>query len=152
MAVMQQQYGNNLIAPYGQNGYSPFFNGKNSYNQQTAEAAINNLVWVQGIEGAKALMLPPNSRVICLDSEIENRMYIKISDELGATKLRKFDFNEITDEVVEKSSDLSNYVRKDELQKLLEELLPAREEVIVNDSTISTTQPAVVKRTVQSNK
>lgn len=29
------QYGNNLIAPYGQNGYSHFFNGQNyNYNSQ----------------------------------------------------------------------------------------------------------------------
>lgn len=143
------QYGNNLIAPYGQNGYSPFFNGKNQYSQnQQMESPLNNLLWVQGIEGAKALMIPPNSRIICLDSEIENRAYIKISDELGVTKLRKFDLTEVIDEEI-KSDNLSNYVRKDELQQLLEELLPKREEVIINESAVSTTQqPAPVRRTV----
>lgn len=142
------QYGNNLIAPYGQNGYSPFFNGKNQYTpNQTIENPLNNLLWVQGIEGAKALMIPPNSRIICLDSEIENRAYIKISDELGVTKLRKFNLTEVVDEEI-KQDNLSNYVRKDELQQLLEDLLPKREEVIINEPAVSTTQqPVTVRRT-----
>ena len=140
-------YGNNLNAPYGQNGYSPYFYGKN-YNQypQQNETPTNNLLWVQGIEGAKALMLPPNSKIICLDSEIDNRAYIKIADELGATKLRKFELTEITDAETT-SKDLSDYVRKDELQELIMTLLPGKE-VIVDEQPIQSTQPTVVRRTV----
>lgn len=143
------QYGNNLIAPYGQqNDYSPFFYGRNGIQQQQNNTPpTNNLLWVQGIEGAKALMLPPNSKVICLDSEIENRAYIKTSDDLGATRLRKFELTEVNDAETT-SNALSDYVRKDELQQLLIDLLPKREEVIVDESTVPTTQPAVVKRTV----
>lgn len=144
------QYGNNLSTPYGTQDYSPFFNGRNNMNM-TNQSPSNNLLWVQGIEGAKALMLPPNSKIICLDSEIENRMYIKIADELGATKLRKFQITEIVDEE-QPSHNLSEYVRKDELQQLITELIPQREEVVVNDATIPTTQPAVVRRTVTSSK
>ena len=141
-------YGNNLNAPYGQAGYSPYFYGKN-YNQyqQQQETPTNNLLWVQGIEGAKALMLPPNSKVICLDSEIENRAYIKISDELGATKLRKFDIIEVFEDAGTTSKDLSDYVRKDELQELIMTLLPGKE-VIVDEQPIQSTQPTVVRRTV----
>lgn len=140
-------YGNNLNAPYGQAGYSPYFYGKN-YNQypQQNETPTNNLLWVQGIEGAKALMLPPNSKIICLDSEIDNRAYIKIADELGATKLRKFELTEIT-EAETTSKDLSDYVRKDELQELIMTLLPGKE-VIVDEQPIQSTQPTVVRRTV----
>ena len=144
------QYGNNLSTPYGVQDYSPFFNGRNNMNM-TNQAPSNNLLWVQGLEGAKALMLPPNSKIICLDSEIENRMYIKVADELGATKLRKFQITEILNEE-KPSNNLADYVRKDELQKLLTELIPQREEVVVNDTTVSTTQPAVVKRTITSSK
>lgn len=121
------QYGNNLSTPYGVQDYSPFFNGRNNMNM-TNQAPSNNLLWVQGLEGAKALMLPPNSKIICLDSEIENRMYIKVADELGATKLRKFQITEILNEE-KPSNNLADYVRKDELQKLLTELIPQREEV-----------------------
>ena len=144
------QYGNNLSTLYGVQDYSPFFNGRNNINM-TNQAPSNNLLWVQGLEGAKALMLPPNSKIICLDSEIENRMYIKVADELGATKLRKFQITEILDEE-KPSNNLADYVRKDELQKLLTELIPQREEVVVNDTAVSTTQPAVVKRTITSSK
>ena len=142
------QYGNNLIAPYGQTGYSPFFNGQN-YNRQQ-ESPSNNLLWVQGIEGAKALMLPPNSKIICLDSDTENRAYIKVTDELGASKLRKFDLIEVNDAETT-SNDLSNYVRKDELQQLLIDLLPVKE-VVENEPAVSTTQPtAAIVRRVSSN-
>lgn len=145
------QYGNNLNAPYGQTGYSPYFFGKN-YNQyqQQQETPTNNLLWVQGIEGAKALMLPPNSKIICLDSEIDNRAYIKIADELGATKLRKFELTEITDAETT-SKDLSDYVRKDELQELIMTLLPGKE-VIVDEQPIQSTQPTVVRRTVAAKQ
>ena len=147
-AMNMNQYGNNLIAPYGQNGYSPFFYGRNSTTAE--QSPTNNLLWVQGLEGAKALMLPPNSKVICLDSEIENRAYIKIADELGATKLRLFDLAEVTDAATT-SNDLSDYVRKDELQQLIIELLPQKE-VIEDESAVSTTQPAVVRRTITTSK
>ena len=142
-------YGNNLNAPYGQNGYSPYFYGKNynQYQPQQQETPTNNLLWVQGIEGAKALMLPPNAKIICLDSEIENRAYIKIADELGATKLRKFELTEIIEDAGTTSKDLSDYVRKDELQELLMTLLPGKE-VVVDEQPIQSTQPTVVRRTV----
>lgn len=145
------QYGNNLGTPYGTQDYSPFFYGRNNMNMTNNQPPSNNLLWVQGIEGAKALMLPPNSKIICLDSEIENRAYIKIADELGATKLRKFELTEIVDEQ-QPSQNLADYVRKDELQKLITDLIPQREEVIVNDSTVSTAQPAVIRRTVSTAK
>ena len=141
------QFGNNLNAPYGQNDYSQFFYGKNQYGQQQQQN-MNNLLWVQGIEGAKALMLPPNAKVICLDSETENRAYIKIADELGATKLRKFDLIEVTDAETT-SNDLSDYVRKDELQSLLSDIIHQEKEVIVNEPAVSTTQPAVTRRVIQ---
>lgn len=146
-----QQYGNSLMSPYGQD-YSNFFGSRGmagSYNTMPSQNAVNNLVWVQGIEGAKALMLQPNAKVIMLDSEIENRAYIKIADELGATKLRKFELTEIIDE--EQPAKLSEYVRKDELQSLIMSILPQPtiiEKEVENESIISTTKP-IIKRTVQ---
>lgn len=139
------QYGNNLIAPYGQNGYSHFFNGQNyNYNRPQQEQPANNLLWVQGIEGAKALMLPANSKIICLDSEIENRAYIKVADELGATKLRKFNLIEVTEEEPT-SNNLTDYVRKDELQELILGLFPKNgKEDAINESTVQPTQPTTV--------
>lgn len=147
-----QQYGNSLMSPYGQD-YSGFFGSRGmagNYSTMPVQGLNNNLVWVQGIEGAKALMLQPNAKVIMLDSEIENRAYIKIADELGATKLRKFDLIEIVDD--EQPAKLSDYVRKDELQSLIMSILPQQNtiesEVVDNEPTVSTTKPIVKRTTV----
>ena len=94
----------------------------------------NNIIWVQGIEGAKAWQLSPNSIAILLDSEADGKMYIKVSDNIGMTSLRIFNYveelpsaNKNTTEV-----DLSQYVKRDELKKLIEELL--------NEQSISTVE------------
>ena len=146
-----QQYGNSLMSPYGQQDYSNFFGSRGmagNYNTTPVQGTGNNLIWVQGIEGAKAFMLQPNAKVIMLDSEIENRAYIKIADELGATKLRKFELTEIQED--EQPAKLSEYVRKDELQSLIMSILPQsniqESEVIQDESTISTIKP-IIKRT-----
>lgn len=139
---MNQQYGNNFVPPYGQN-YSNFF-GYRDITPQSNNQITTNLIWVQGIEGAKAYMLSPGSKAILLDSEIENRAYIKIADELGATKLRKFDLIEVEEN--ETPSKLTEYVRKDELQELIMSILQTQEkEVIIDEQTISTTKPIVKK-------
>lgn len=146
MMNMNQQYGNNFAPPYGQS-YSNFFGYRdniNSSNNANNQQVISNLIWVQGIEGAKAYMLTPGSKVFLLDSEIENRAYIKVADELGATKLRKFDLSEVEEN--EPSTKLTDYVRKDELQDLLMSILNNQEkEVIIDESTVSTTKPIIKK-------
>lgn len=148
MAV--NQFGNNLMTPYGQQDYSNFFSSRNGYNNYNNQGLNTNIIWVQGIEGAKALMLNPNAKVIVLDSEIENRAYIKVADELGATKLRKFELVEIVED--EQPAKLSEYVRKDELQSLIMSMLPQQieqKEVAIDESTVSTAKP-IVKRTVSN--
>lgn len=70
---------NNFNSTMGNAYYMPPRNNfMPSFNQPTsvASATTNNLIWVQGIEGAKAWQLPPNSMVILLDSEVEGKMYI----------------------------------------------------------------------------
>ena len=102
--------------------------------------STNNIVWVQGIEGAKAWQLHPNSMVILLDSEVEGKMYIKVSDNIGMSSLRVFN---CVEEIPNNGNphthhtetinnlDLSQYVRKDELNQILKELL--------DEQTVSTT-------------
>ena len=104
------------------NQFSSYFNPASAQS-----ASTNNIVWVQGIEGAKAWQLNPNSMVILLDSEVEGKMYIKVSDNIGMCSLRIFDYTEValpsTKETVNKDLDLSAFVRKDELSALLKEIL-----------------------------
>lgn len=110
--------------------------------------ATNNIVWVQGIEGAKAWQLSPNSMVILLDSEVEGKMYIKVSDNIGMSSLRVFDYVEVAqpttnkNESVNKDLDLSQYVKKDELSSLIKEVL--------NEQPISTAAETTATKVVYS--
>lgn len=87
----------------------------------------NNIIWVQGIEGAKAWQLNPNSMAILLDSEVDGKMYIKVSDNIGMSNLRIFNYVEeippTTRVTVNQDLDLSDYVKKDELSNLIKEIL-----------------------------
>ena len=103
------------------------------FNPQPTTTPTNNIVWVQGIEGAKAWQLNPNSMIILLDSETEGKMYIKVSDNIGLSTLRIFNYVEEVQTPSNASNsniDLSNYVTKEELTNLLKEL--------INEQSIST--------------
>ena len=109
--------------PYmNQNPFAPMRTSKNSIN------------WVQGIEGAKAFAMQPNENAVLMDSEVNDKFYIKICDDIGRSTLRVFKYSE---EVEEKTAptDLSEYVKKSELQALLNEMLGGKHE-----SDLSTTQ------------
>lgn len=113
------------------NQFSSYFNPATG-----ASASTNNIVWVQGIEGAKAWQLTPNSMVILLDSEAEGKMYIKVSDNIGMSSLRIFNYTEElpksnnSDVTINNDLDLSQYVKKDELIGLIKE--------VMNEQSIST--------------
>ena len=79
----------------------------------------NGINWVQGIEGAKAWQLAPNSNIMLLDSENEGRFYIKTSDNVGMCNLRIFEYSEVTNAPTENAIDLSEYVTREELNNAL---------------------------------
>ena len=119
---------NNQFGNYNsqRNQFSSYFNPTSGVSTST-----NNIVWVQGIEGAKAWQLNPNSMVILLDSEVEGKMYIKVSDNIGMSNLRIFNYVEESTNVTNNNDlDLSQYVRKDELNMLIKEAL--------NEQSVST--------------
>ena len=98
----------------------------NMYMPKQLSPQNNGINWVQGIEGAKAYQIPQNSNIILMDSE-KNRMYIKTSDNIGMCNLRIFDFTEVTEtsqghNSVATQPDLSQYVTRDELNNILEQL------------------------------
>ena len=97
----------------------------------------NGINWVQGIEGAKAFQLPPNSNTVLLDSENDGIFYIKVCDNIGMCSLRKFRYQEIIDE----PQQTNQYVTRDELMNILKELK--------NEQTISgiDTEQSSTKRT-----
>lgn len=99
-------------------------------NMRTSTNSIN---WVQGIEGAKAFTLMPKENVILMDSESNDTFFIKICDDIGRCTLRKFTYHEESTETPPVTQDLSEYVKKSELQSLLNEMLGGK-----NESNLST--------------
>lgn len=81
----------------------------------------NTINWVQGIEGAKAYNLMPRENAILMDSEVNDKFYIKICDDIGRCTLRKFRYVEEVDETP--NLDMSEYVKKSELESLVNKML-----------------------------
>lgn len=113
------------------NAFPTYFNPASS---SSSMASTNNIIWVQGIEGAKAWQLAPNSMAILLDSEAEGKMYIKVTDNIGMASLRIFNYVEVVQTAQaatnNSSLDLSQYVKKDELSELLKELMTTNEQTV----------------------
>lgn len=112
-------------------------------------APNNGITWVQGIEGAKAYQLQPNSNTVLMDSENDCIFYIKVSDNIGMSSLRVFKYSEVTSvpkETPKPSNeiDLSQYVKKDELQALLTSIMAQENK---NEQTVSATQSKSTKST-----
>ena len=106
------------------NPYQPMYNQNQSNGYLGYQRPqTNGITWVQGIEGAKAFQIMPNSNTILLDSENDGIFYIKVSDNVGMCNLRTFKYEEIGEQP--KSSapvNLDNYVTKDELTKVINDL------------------------------
>lgn len=104
----------------------------------------NNIIWVDDEVGAKAYPLyGANCAVIMMDSNTDNIVYLKTTDSQGRSNIQKYQLTPIIPEEP-KQIDLAEYVRKDELEKLILSILPTKEG-ITDESTISTTQPIIKK-------
>lgn len=121
--------------------YNQMYQQQNPYirmNQPYYTPQNNGINWVQGVEGAKAWQLAPNSNAVLLDSEIEDRFYIKTSDNIGMCTLRMFNYFEVTDQPQSNTNvDLSEYVKKSELQSLIASMIGGQNEqpLPVSDGT-----------------
>ena len=133
------------------------FNMNGMLNQQRNPYSItptNNIIWVNGIEGAKAWQLSPGSMAILLDSETDGKMYIKVSDSIGMPSLRVFNYVEeiaSTQVTNNKNLDLSQYVRKDELNNLIKELM-TNEQSVPTVATSITDEDATKPRVITVSK
>ena len=121
---------------------NPSFQRNQYPSYPTVTTSTNNIVWVQGIEGAKAWQLNPNSMIILLDSETEGKMYIKVSDNIGMSTLRIFNYVEelpssssTSNITINNDLDLSQFVTKEELKNLIKEYID-------NEQPVSATVPA----------
>ena len=102
---------------------NPFYNQPNFQNRMTNN---NRITWVNGIEGAKAIQMEPNSNGIFLDSDIQGRMYIKTCDNIGMCNLRIFNYEEVAANTQSRQNteiDTSNFVTKDEMNNAINEAI-----------------------------
>ena len=94
-----------------------------SYQQNYPQAATpqsNGIVWVQGLEGAKAYPVASGTSIMLMDSE-ESVFYIKTTDQSGMpSPLRVFDYTERTEEP--QKVDTSEFVTREEFEKKIAEL------------------------------
>ena len=109
-------YGNPYYQPnyYGNNGAAPdiLSQMKGQYQPQIVQQPMpqpissapiggvpanhtNDIVWVQGSEGAKAYLVAPNTTVTLWDSESPT-IYLKTADASGVPSMRVLDFTERT--------------------------------------------------------
>ena len=104
---------------YPMNYQNPYLNSRPAYTQN------NGILWVQGVEGAKGYQMSPNSILLLMDSENDGVFYIKSTDNIGMSSLRTFKYTEVnTAEVgAVPLPDLSEYVKKDELQELIKNMI-----------------------------
>lgn len=126
---------------YFPTGYQPFpqvypqqtpqqMNPQQVYPQNT-QNQNSGIVWVQGIEGAKAHPVAAGQAVLLMDSD-SNCLYLKSADQTGMPSLRIFDYTERTNapsepknadlSVFAKHEDLSLYATKRELKKAISDL------------------------------
>lgn len=83
----------------------------------------NGITWVQGIEGAKAFQLMPNSNALLMDSENDGIFYIKVCDNVGMCSLRTFKYEETTGFSKNNGNfiDTSQFITRDELNSILDD-------------------------------
>ena len=99
-------------------GYQPVY--PQSYPQNYPQAAPqapqqSGVIWVQGIEGAKAHPVAAGQSALLMDSE-GDCFYLKTADQSGMPTMRVFDYKERLNTPPEpKNADLSDFITKDEL-------------------------------------
>ena len=121
----------NNYFPAGYQPYQPMYQNNQIQQPQVAQQQNNGIVWVQGLESAKAYPVTAGQTVLLMDSD-SNCLYLKSADQTGMPSLRVFDYKERTEapqkpqnldvsEFITKD-DLSLYVTKDELKKAISDL------------------------------
>ena len=108
-----------------QNSYFPASYQPIVGNQYQPTANVQNnsgIVWVQGLEGAKAYPVGAGNNVLLMDSE-QSVFYIKSTDQSGMPMpLRVFDYTERKAQ----PEDSTEYVTKDEFDKKIKELMKGK--------------------------
>ena len=87
--------------------------------QQNVQSVNSNLIWVQGISGAKAYNIPNGTTLPLWDSEAQV-IYIKSVDANGKPSMTILDYTE-RDENAETPTNVPEYATKEQIDKLNEQ-------------------------------
>ena len=96
--------------------YNPQMNNQQIYPQEQTQ----NLIRVNGIDGAKTYQMPANSTVALFDCN-EDIMYIKTTDGAGFPSIRTFAFTEVKEQ--NKPIPQVDYISREEFEEFKEELM-----------------------------
>ena len=109
---------NNFQNPYAAlMGYNPQ-SQQNMFSPQVEPA--QNLIRVNGVDGAKAYQMPANSTVALFDAN-EDVMYIKTTDGAGFPAIRLFRFEELKQETAQEVK--QDYISRQEFEDFKKEVL-----------------------------
>lgn len=96
--------------------YNPQMNNQQIFPQEQPQ----NLIRVNGIDGAKAYQMNANSTVALFD-ENEDVLYIKNTDGAGFPSIRMFKFEEVNE--ITKSEEKQDYISRKEFEEFKKELM-----------------------------
>lgn len=118
---------NNFMPNNSMQNYQPYVQpnnyGYNNMFQNQQNITNTNKIYVSGVDDVKTKALPPNSDIIFIDND-KDIIYEKIVDATGKHEIKMFKVSEYTapnDKKDNASIDLSNYVKKDELEQFTSE-------------------------------
>lgn len=110
-----------------QNPYASLMGQNQFYNPQMMnptpvqpQEQTQNLIRVNGIEGAKAYQMPANSTVALFDSN-DDVMYVKSTDGAGFPSIRTFAFTEVKEQ--NKPVQQIDYISREEFEEFKKELM-----------------------------
>lgn len=112
---------------YGQNSQQQNYGG---YYQQ--QPIYYPLTYTNGVVGAKAFFMNPNSIVYLIDSDSNNTLFIKKSDHQGRCSLQAFNLSEIPLEQVGLPTQQVNYATKQDIERLEKILNDSLENLMIN--------------------
>lgn len=107
----------NMTANGFYNPYQSSYQMALQSQQNVMQTAPVSITFVNGIEGAKGYMLPPNSSVVLMDSD-SSRFYIKSTNGAGMAEITAYKFTEDST-----PSDKDQYVKKSEINRYIDEYL-----------------------------
>ena len=105
---------------YGTQNIPNIYNNQMPLNTlQNQPVSNNNLIRVNGIDGAKAYQMPPNSTTALFDGN-DDLMYIKITDGAGFPTIKIYNFSEVSNSVP--VTDNTDFVNRNEFEQFKKEV------------------------------